>query len=417
MKKYLNLCLLTFSIFTYSQSRKEIGSNFIQALFIEGNAEKTHHFFDESVAQQSPIDILKSLPGQLEGQFGKFKNVIEVNNEQDTYYYYSEFEKSKPDIQITFTDHNKIIGFYVLPHKDFIKEDDKTTLKIKSDGLELKGTLLQPTEDNKKKLVIFVHGSGANDRNETVGENSPFKDIAEYLLKNGISSYRYDKRNYSYPASFDDQSTVEQETINDAVNISTYFKKNNDFKGYQIIILGHSLGAYLMPKIASKAEVSKYIFLSGNARPLQDLLLDQFEYLHKIDASAVSDENIQNLKKGISVLNSSTFNANTPKEELPMGIPAAYWKYLQNYHPLEEVKHIKVPMFFAQGDRDYQVTEKDFMLWKTALKNNTSAEFKLYPGLSHLYIKGSGIASPKDYTVKGKVDEVFLTDLKNFILK
>jgi dienelactone hydrolase len=74
-------------------------------------------------------------------------------------------------------------------------------------------------------------------------------------------------------------------------------------------------------------------------------------------------------------------------------------------------------MFFAQGGRDYQVTEKDFVLWKNQLKNNKSAEFKFYPGLSHLFITDSGTPSPKDYEIKGNVDEEFLKDLTQFILK
>ena len=112
-------------------------------------------------------------------------------------------------------------------------------------------------------MVIFVHGSGPHDRDETIGENKPFKDIAEYLLNNGIASYRYDKRTYSHPEAFTEKSTVEEETINDAVNAALYFKNNADYKGYQIIILGHSRGAYMMPKIAEKAQVSKYVLWRG----------------------------------------------------------------------------------------------------------------------------------------------------------
>lgn len=304
-----------------------------------------------------------------------------------------------------------------MAHKNFIKEDDKTMLKIKSDEIELNGTLLQPSENNNKRLIIMVHGSGANDRNETRGENKPFKDIAEYLLKNGISSYRYDKRSYSYPETFDDQSTVEQETINDAVNASNYFKNNENFKGYQIIILGHSLGAYLMPKIAIKSNASKYILLSGNARPLQDVLLEQFEYLHKISPTTVSDTDVQNLKKKVLFLNSGKLDFNTPSNELPLDIPAAYWKYLNDYKPLEVIKSINAPMFFAHGGKDYQVTERDFMLWKNNLRNSKDTVFKFYPDLNHIYIKGSGVPLPKDYETKGNVDKVFLNDLKNFILQ
>ncbi|MCS3867133.1 dienelactone hydrolase [Chryseobacterium ginsenosidimutans] len=417
MKKILSLFLIFSVLFSFAQSKKEAGNEFIKNLFVEKNVEKAHTFFDSSIAGQVSTTDLKSLADQLEGQLGELKNILEVNNEKDTYYFYSEFSKTKLDIQITFNENNKIIGFYFTPHKIFDKEDDKTALKIKSDDIELKGTLLQPTENNQKKLVILVHGSGPQDRDETIGENKPFKDIAEYLLKNGISSYRYDKRTYSHPETFNDQSTVEQETINDAVNISNYFKNNDSFKGYQIIILGHSQGAFLMPEIAEKAQVSKYVFMAGNARPLQNLLVEQYEYLHKINPSNVSEKDVQNMKKQVDFLNSNKFNLNSQKSDLPLEQPAAYWKYLVNYKPLDAVKSIKVPMFFAQGGRDYQVTEKDFTLWKNQLKNNKSAEFKFYPTLSHLFIKGSGTPSPKDYEIKGNVDEEFLKDLTQFILK
>ncbi|PKF72870.1 DUF3887 domain-containing protein [Chryseobacterium sp. PMSZPI] len=417
MKKLLTFFFIVSSLFFFSQERKEIGISFIKTLLVDKNVEKAHSFFDPSIAGQIPLDQLKTIAEQLPEQIGNFKNILEINNEGDIYYYYSEFEKSKLDIKVTFNGSNKIIGFFFVPHKTFDKPDDKTALKIKSDNIELKGTLLLPATNNQKKLVVFVHGSGPQDRDETIGENKPFKDIAEYLFANGIASYRYDKRTFSSPETFNDQSTVEQETINDAVNVANYFKNDKDYQGYQIIILGHSQGAYLMPKIAEKAQVSKYIFMAGNARPLQNLLVEQYEYLHSLDPAKVSDADVQEIKKQVAFLNSSEFNLNSPASELPLGQSAAYWKYLKDYNQLNEVKKIKAPMFFAQGGKDYQVTEKDFNLWKNELKNDKTAVFKFYPTLSHLFIPVSGQPSPKNYEIKGKVDTMFLEDIKRFILK
>ncbi|CAD0222037.1 DUF3887 domain-containing protein [Chryseobacterium sp. JV274] len=417
MTKLLTLFLTVWSLLSFSQDRKEIGNTFIKTLLVDKNIEKAHSYFDPSVAGQIPVEQLKAITEQLQGQIGGLKNILEVYNEGNIYYYYSEFEKTKLDVQLTFGENNKMLGFFLVPHKIFEKPDEKTTLKIKSDGIELNGTLLVPPSNDKKKLVIFVHGSGANDRDETIGENKPFKDIAEYLLANGIASYRYDKRNYSYPETLNEKSTVEEETINDAVNAALYFKNNPEYKGYQIIILGHSQGAYMMPKIAEKAQVSKYVFMAGNARPLQDLLVEQYEYLHSMDPAKVPAEAVQEVKKQVAFLNSPQFNLNSPATELPLGQPAPYWKYLKDYNQLKEVKKIKAPMFFAQGGRDYQVTEKDFNLWKETLKNDKTAVFKFYPTLSHLFIAGSGKPSPRDYETKGKVDEQFLKDLTQFILK
>lgn len=416
MKKLLTFLFTVYALLLFSQDRKEIGNTFIKALLVDKNIEKAHSYFDPSVAGQIPVDQLKAIPEQLQGQIGALKKILEVNNEGNTYYYYSEFEKTKLDIQITFGENNKMLGFFLVPHKTFEKPDEKTTLKIKSDAIELNGTLLLPPSNNKKKLVIFVHGSGAHDRDETIGENKPFKDIAEYLLANGIASYRYDKRTYSYPETFNEKSTVEEETINDAVNAALYFKSDTDYKDYQIIILGHSQGAYMMPKIAEKAQVSKYVFMAGNARPLQDLLVEQYDYLHSLDSTKVPAQAVQEVKKQVAFLNSSKFNVSSPSSELPLGQSAAYWKYVKEYNQLNEVKKIKAPMFFAQGGRDYQVTEKDFNLWKQTLKNDKTAVFKLYPALSHLFIAGTGKPSPKDYETKGKVDEQFLKDLTQFIL-
>ncbi|MBB6333136.1 dipeptidyl aminopeptidase/acylaminoacyl peptidase [Chryseobacterium sediminis] len=417
MTKLLTLFLTVWSLLSFSQDRKEIGNTFIKTLLVDKNIEKAHSYFDPSIAGQIPVDQLKTITEQLQGQIGSLKTILEVNNEGNIYYYYSEFEKTKLDVQLTFGENNKMLGFFLVPHKPFEKWDEKTTLKIKSDAVELNGTLLVPPSDNKKKLVIFVHGSGAHDRDETVGGNKPFKDIAEYLLNNGIASYRYDKRTYSYPETFNNKSTVEDETINDAVNVAQYFKNNADYKGYQIIILGHSQGAYLMPKIAEKVQVSKYVFMAGNARPLQDLLIEQYDYLHSMDPAKVPAEAVQEVKKQVAYLNSPQFSLSSPASELPLGQSAAYWKYLKDYNQLNEVKKIKAPMFFAQGGRDYQVTEKDFKLWKEALKNDKTAVFTLYPTLNHLFIAGSGKPSPKEYEAKGKVDEQFLKDLTQFILK
>ncbi|MBN9336781.1 MAG: hypothetical protein J0I88_02880, partial [Chryseobacterium sp.] len=81
------------------------------------------------IGKQVAPEDLKSLEEQLEGQLGELKNILDVNNEKDTYYFYSDFSKTKLDIQITFNDANKIVGFYFVPHKVFKKEEDKTEVK------------------------------------------------------------------------------------------------------------------------------------------------------------------------------------------------------------------------------------------------------------------------------------------------
>ena len=55
-------------------------------------------------------------------------------------------------------------------------------------------TLTLPVGKKKAPVVILVHGSGPQDRDETVGPNKPFRDLAWGLAERGIATVRYDKR-------------------------------------------------------------------------------------------------------------------------------------------------------------------------------------------------------------------------------
>ena len=413
---------LFFSLTTYvnSQNNNEsIGKEFINTLFIKKNYSNAYIFFDESVKTKISETLLKETAEKLETQLGKFKSIIETNIEKETYFFYSDFEKMKLDIKLTFNENNKIIGFFFVLHKEFRKEKSLgKDLNIKSNNIDLKGTLLNPETENLKKLVIFVHGSGPNDRDETIFENKPFKDISENLYTRGISSYRFDKRTLSNPESFNDESTIDDEVTNDIINIVAYFKNDNQFSNYEIIVIGHSLGAHLLPRIANKSnQISKIILLAGNSRPLDKLITEQYEYLYKLTPTQELKDASQKIKEQIAVLNSKSFNLNTPKEKLPFNLSSYYWQSVLGYNPLKEIQKVKIPILILQGERDYQVTMKDFKLWKTTLAKNKNTKFISYPKLNHLFMIGENPSEPKEYTVKGSVNEKVTTDIYNFITR
>ena len=418
LTKLIYFCLFSIAFNSYSQN-SEIGKSFINALLVEKNAQKAFTFFDDNIKTKISELQLKETVQQLETQLGQFKSIIETNNEKETYFYYSNFEKMKLDIKVSLNDNKKIIGFFFTPRQEFLKENSLgKNLNIKSNDIELKGTLLVPEKENLKKLIIFAHGSGPNDRDESVFENKPFKNIAENLYEKGISTYRFDKRTLSNPESFNDKSSIDDEVTNDILNIILYFKNNAEFANYQIIVLGHSLGANLLPRIANKSNnISKIILLAGNSRPLSTLIIEQYDYLYKLTPSEELKEASQKIKEQIKVLNSKSFSLNTQKEKLPFNLSAFYWKSVLDYNPTTEIKKVKIPILILQGERDYQVSIKDFELWKTSLKNNKNATFISYPKLNHLFITGDSPSNPKEYEVKGKVDEKVISDIVKFIIK
>lgn len=281
------------------------------------------------------------------------------------------------------------------------------------------GSLLIADSSNQKKLAIFIHGSGPNDRDETFLENKPFKDLAEGLLQYGISSYRFDKRTKVAPLlCLDKDFSIDDEVTNDVLNIIHYFHEDDSFKNYKIYIIGHSLGAMMSPRIALKAgnELSGAVMLAGNARPLDSLLLEQFQYLNSLQESQDVESEIVKLKKQIAYLNSPKFNLQSPSDSLPLLLNAAYWKSLKDYDQLKEFSKTTIPFFILQGEKDYQVCMVDYQLWKNAARGKSNIKLKSYPELTHLFMGSKGEhPSPSDYTEQQHVNKSVIKDISLWI--
>jgi esterase/lipase len=310
------------------------------------------------------------------------------------------------DFDISFKE-DKIVGFFLKQHQEVNVND----YKIKSGTIDLKGTLLEAK--NSTILIVFIHGSGPNDRDETIGPNKPFKDMAEAFLKEGIASYRFDKRTKSNPETFSDESTVIDEVVVDVLAIVNHFRSSEKFKNHKIILIGHSLGAFMMPKIANLIAIDKAVMMAGNARDLQDVIIDQYVYLNSLNPTKEGEDEIIKVKKEVSLLTSNKINTTASSDELPLGLSAKYWQSLLNYKPLVEVKKVSIPLLILNGERDYQVTMKEFNLWKKTLKN-TKTQFISYPKINHLFIAGEGKPSPQEYSVKGEVDKKVIQDIITF---
>ncbi|MGZ7119497.1 MAG: alpha/beta hydrolase family protein, partial [Methanobacterium sp.] len=260
--------------------------------------------------------------------------------------------------------------------------------------------------------IVMVHGSGPNDRDETIGPNKPFRDLAWGLASKGIAVLRYDKRTFVHAKELTpdlvQKITVKEEVIDDAILAIQLMRQIEKIDPKRIFLLGHSLGATVAPRIGKKDQaLAGLIIMAGITRSLEDTILDQYTYLYSLSGTMtdVQKAELEALKEKVDRVKDPELSDDTPSRDLPLGVPVAYWKDLRDNDPSDAVKSLSMPILILQGERDYQVLQTDdFEGWKKALNNRKNATFKIFKGLNHLFIAGEGKSTPQEYLVEGHVD-------------
>jgi uncharacterized protein len=281
----------------------------------------------------------------------------------------------------------------------------------------LPATLTMPKGEGPFPVVILVHGSGPNDRDETVGGNKPFKDLAWGLASRGIAVLRYEKRTKQFPQEIVaaiNTFTVQEETIDDALAAVALLSETKGIDIRRIFVLGHSFGAMFAPGIASQhGRIAGIIILAGLTRKLADALLDQFNYLASLDGTIdeKKNEQLNAIAQLAKKINDLDFN----EGEIILGAGKAYWQDLQKYDAVATAKSLTIPMLILQGERDYQVTMEDFNGWANGLKGRNNVTFKTYADLNHLFITGTGKSTPAEYNQPGHVNMTVIEDIAAWI--
>ena len=327
-----------------------------------------------------------------------------------------EFQRGKLDTKVVFQG-NKVTGLFFVPgryrppfYADPSKFDEKD-IQIGKGIWALPGTLSLPKGAGPFPAVVLVHGSGPHDRDETIGPNKPFRDLAQGLASRGIAVLRYEKRTKQHSimmALSVNSITVKEETVDDAVAAVEALAAEK--KIGRVFVLGHSLGGMLLPRIGKASpKIAGFISLAGSTRPLEDLVLEQTRYL----LGGKEQDKLREIER--QVAKAKSVSEKTPSNELPLGIPAKYWLDLRGYDPATAAGELQKPMLILQGERDYQVTMEDFVGWKKTLGSRKDVTFILYSKLNHLFMEGEGKSSPAEYSTPGNVAKAVIEDIAKWI--
>lgn len=300
--------------------------------------------------------------------------------------------------------------------------DQWKEVSVKVGEYQLPGMLTLPKGVQKPPVVILIQGSGSSDMNESLGTapNRPFEDIAHGLAAQGVASLRYNKRTYQYPTVNPKTVTIQYEMLDDAAAAVKLLSSDSRVDANHIYLLGHSLGGMMAPEIAAEnPQIKGFVSLAGSLRTLQDLSLDQNKAAIAAEASLTEQQKNAMLGQVEAEL-AKTKTLDDGGTGYIMNVPTNYWKSLNAIHSADIIKKLNVPMLILQGGADFQVyPDKDYPLWQTALSGRSNVTFKLYDGLSHLFmpnqISVNGAPDVSVYNVPGHVDYHVITDIATWV--
>ncbi len=299
----------------------------------------------------------------------------------------------------------------------------ETQVTVGSAPWALPGTLTIPGGTGPFPAVVLVAGSGPADRDETFGANKPLRDLAWGLASQGIAVLRYDKRTLTYGAQLAAQLattiTVREETTDDAVAALALLRATPKVDPARVYLVGHSLGGYLAPRIATQVpgQLAGIAMLEANTTPLARLILVQTTYLASLQGSPgpSAQDQLAALRAAVARAESADLSSTTPATDLPLGIPASYWLDLRTYDPRADAAGLDIAIFLSQGERDYQVPPSELDGWKQALAGHSNVTYRTYPAMDHLLLDGTGPPSPAEYGIPGHVDAQLVADLATWI--
>ena len=253
-------------------------------------------------------------------------------------------------------------------------------VSLKGEALSLYGSLLLPNANATSTLAIIIAGSGPTDRNgnNMYMVNDHLKKLAQAIAKEGIATFRYDKRSIGESKSDKINETNLRFTdyVEDAKAWIAFFRKDKRFT--KIVIIGHSEGSTIGALASTAADA--YVSIAGPGRKADEVLKEQLKAYPNIYGSA---EKIMD-----------SLNQDYDVKQVPGALMSVFRPSVQPYikswfkiSPIAAVQALSIPILILQGSSDLQVGVKDAELLASANKN---ARLTMIPKMNHIFVEING---------------------------
>ena len=327
------------------------------------------------------------------------------------------------------------------PEPPYPYATEEVVFKNEAEGATLSGTLTYPINylfvpKESVPVVLFVTGSGGQDRNEEIFGHKPFLVIADYLAKRGIASLRYDDRGVG-KSTGPTQGVTTMNNLADAEAGIAFLRSLNKFG--KVGVIGHSEGGTIAFMLGAKKSVDFLVSLAGSAASGLEVIIGQNKaamQLQRLPPMVIEDyakaldilykdrvarkqianqeQYIENLCKNHSLSLPANFKAN-----LVQCITAGgeWITWFLGYHPSGAIRKVTCPTMALNGTLDLQVLSKDNLpVIKANLPHNEKHLIKEYDSLNHLFQRCTPVTALNYGGIEETISEEVLRDVADWIL-
>jgi len=324
------------------------------------------------------------------------------------------------------------------PQKPYLYNEEEVTYENAKAGIKLAGTLTTPKAGGPFPAVIFITGSGPQDRDETLLGHRPFLVLADYFTRHGIAVLRFDDRGFGKSTGEFAKATSEDFATDVLAGIE-YLKTRQEVNPKQIGLIGHSEGGLIAPMVAAQSsEVAFIVLMAGPGITGEEILYAQGALIAKANGAGdqLIAKNLDIQKRMFAVVKAEKDNAAAEKKLRPIWLQvmtelteeekkaleigganpdslfqtqvkqilSPWFRYFLFYDPRPTLMQVKCPVLAINGEKDLQVPPKENLAAiAKALKTGGNKNFtvKELAGLNHLF-QTAQTGSPSDYA---KIEE------------
>jgi uncharacterized protein len=292
-------------------------------------------------------------------------------------------------------------------------------------GVRLAGTVVIPEGPGPFPAVVFVTGSGPQDRDEALMGHRPFLVIADYLARHGIASLRYDDRGFAKSTGTFEMATS-ADFAADAEAALHFLQHVRGIARDRVGIVGHSEGGLIGPMVAARTrDVAFLVLMAGPGMPGDSLSLLQLRRLASSSTpSAQVDAQVDNNRRLFHAVSGARDSADAVARVLAVGqeiigalpenqraaaasrldqtIPKLvnpWMRYFLRYDSRTALRNVRVPVLALGGTLDTQVPARENLSGiDAALKAAGNTDYRIVelPNLNHLFQTATN-GTPSEY--------------------